>query len=258
MNRIPLVFILRRLHSLTGVFLALYLFEHLLTNSQAALYFDDGKGFVEGVNWIHSLPFLGAIEIFLLGVPIAVHLIWGILYLFTGLPNSNSSDGTKPSLPQYARNHAYTWQRITAWLLVFGLVAHVVHMRFVEYPGVEDRDGKKTYSVRVESDPRLAALADRLNFKLVPQPDGQMIAIANDFGTADLLVVRETFKMPIMVALYTLFVLAACFHGYNGLWTAMITWGITLNERSQMWMRRFTVFLMVLVAFFGLTAIFGT
>jgi succinate dehydrogenase cytochrome b subunit len=257
-NRIPFSFILRRLHSLTGVFLALYLFEHLLTNSQAALYLgDNGKGFIDAVNWIHSLPFLGAIEIFLLGVPIAVHLLWGIQYLFTSAANSYPANGTKPSLTQYARNHAYTWQRITSWVLVFGLLGHVIHMRFVEYPAIQTVNGKTNYSIRVEKDPGLISLANRLGVQLV-ESNGQMIVVANDFGTADLFVVRETFKMPIMVALYTLFVLAACYHGYNGLWTAMITWGVTLTERSQMWMRWFTVLLMALVAFFGLSAIFGT
>lgn len=258
MNRIPLSFLLRRLHSLTGVFLALYLFEHLLTNSQAALYLgEDGKGFVDAVNQIHSLPFLGALELILLGFPIAIHLIWGIQYLFTGQPNSYPTDGTKPYLP-YPRNKAYTWQRITAWILVFGLLAHVVQMRFVDYPNAENIDGEKNYSVRLKYDEGLPALAKRFDFKLVDQPEGKVIAVAKDFGTADLLVVRETFKMPIMMALYTLFVLTACFHGYNGLWTAMITWGITLTERSQMWMRRLTVLIMVIVAFFGLTAIFGS
>lgn len=258
-RRLPLSFLFRRLHSLTGVFLALYLFEHLLTNSQAALYFGEyGKGFVDSVNWIHSLPFLGAIEILLLGVPIFIHLVWGLNYLFTGLPNSSPSNGTKPSLPQYPRNHAYTWQRITSWILVFGLVGHVIQMRFVEYPDSEITNGRKIYSVRVEKDKGLETLAKHLDFKLIEQPSGETIAVANDFGTADLLVVRETFKMPIMITLYTLFVLAACFHGYNGLWTALITWGVSLTERSQMWMRRFTMGLMVLVAFFGLMAIFGT
>lgn len=236
--------------------MALYLFEHLLTNAQAARYLgENGQGFIDSVNWIHSLPFLKAIEILLLGVPIAIHLIWGIRYLFTAAPNSFNTNGTKPALPEYPRNHAYTWQRITSWILVFGLIGHVIQMRFIDYPDIDS--GKKTYSVRVEKDPALAALAERLNVKL-EQRNGQWIAVAKDFGTADLLVVRETFKMPVMIALYTIFVLSACFHGYNGLWTAMITWGVTLTERSQMWMRRVATLLMILVAFFGLSAIFGT
>ena len=70
--------------------------------------------------------------------------------------------------------------------------------------------------------------------------------------------VRETFKMPLMIAIYTILVLSACFHGYNGLWTFMISWGINLTKRSQRHMLRFCIFVMLLVAFFGLAAIFGT
>src|SRR5262249_48642831 len=70
-----------------------------------------------------------------------------------------------------------------------------------------------------------------------PLKAGQVIAVASDFGTAELLMVRETFKMPIMIALYTILVLSACYHGFNGLWTFMITWGVTLTQRSQKIMR---------------------
>ena len=257
--KIPGAFILRRLHSLTGVFLALYLCEHLLTNSQAALYIgDDGRGFIDAVNWIHSLPYLEVIEIGLLGVPIVVHMIWGILYLRTSMANSFSSNGTKPALSRYARNHAYTWQRITSWVLLVGLLAHVIQMRFIDYPSTVSENGKRMYAVQLVEDPGIRSLAKRLDFKVAEADNGKVVAIAKDFGTADLLVVRETFKMPVMIVLYTIFVLAACYHGFNGLWTAMITWGVTLTQRSQKWMRLFAILLMVGVAFLGLAAIFGT
>ena len=87
---------------------------------------------------------------------------------------------------------------------------------------------------------------------------GQVIAVTSEFGVAELLMVRETFKMPIMIALYTIFVLSACYHGFNGLWTFLITWGVSLTQRSQKIMRSFSTILMVLVAFFGLAAIWGT
>ena len=49
--------------------------------------------------------------------------------------------------------------------------------------------------------------------------DNQVVAVAKDFGTASVLAVRDTFKNFLYVGLYTIFVLAACFHGFNGLWT---------------------------------------
>ena len=84
------------------------------------------------------------------------------------------------------------------------------------------------------------------------------MTVANSFGLAELLIVRETFKMPIMLALYTIFVLSACFHAFNGLWTFMISWGVTLTALSQVIMRRIAYALMAIVAFLGLAAIWGT
>lgn len=61
---IPKAFIWRRLHSLMGLWLVLFLIEHLLTNSQAALWLgDNGRGFVNMVNAIHNLPYLEVIEL---------------------------------------------------------------------------------------------------------------------------------------------------------------------------------------------------
>lgn len=273
---IPSAFIWKRLHSLAGLFLALYLFEHLLINSQAALLFgDDGSGFVEAVNAIHKIPYLPVLEIGLLGFPILLHAALGVRYLFTGVSNSSKSDGSTPYLP-YERNKAYTWQRITSWILLFGIAFHVIHMRIVEYPAIAKEDHKHFYMIRVDEDAGLASVAERLNVRLYKQEQipvnspwlaalekktlhpGEVIAVAPSFGTAELLMVRETFKMPVMIAIYTVFVLAACFHGFNGLWTFMISWGINLTQRSQRHMLVFCIFIMCLVAFFGLAAIWGT
>ncbi len=274
---IPAPFLWRRIHSLTGLFFTLYLFEHLLINSQAALWLGgDGSGFVEAVDAIHRLPFLPFIEIFLLGVPIALHTFLGVRYLLTAESNSSTTDGSKPSLPEYSRNKAYTWQRITSWILLLGLIFHVIHMRFVEYPASTNEGYEHLYMIRVQEDEKLKSLSNRLGVEILhsneitesspwysalqsrPLQAGEAIAVTPSFGTADLLVVRETFKMPLMIAIYTIFVLAACFHGFNGLWTFMISWGINLTQRSQKYMLGICYFLMLLVAFFGLAAIWGT
>jgi succinate dehydrogenase / fumarate reductase cytochrome b subunit len=91
-----------------------------------------------------------------------------------------------------------------------------------------------------------------------PLRKGDVIVVANNFGTAELLMLRDTFKMPIMIALYTLFVLTACFHAFNGVWTFMIKWGVTLSERSQRVMRTITTVIMVAVTTLGLSAIWLT
>ncbi len=313
---VPKAFFWRRLHSLTGLWLVIFLMEHLLTNSQAALWIgDDGHGFVRFVNLIHNLPYLPVIEIGLLAFPILLHGYWGIHYLRTGNLNSMRTDGSKPSLPEYSRNKAYTWQRITSWILLFALVGHVVQMRFLEYPASASVEGQKHYMVRIGMDEGLYTLSNRLNVRLYdqrmieiqrnktsngekvsvagwlsffnfnepesgkellqkqktkelqnfiealeakPLKEGEVIAVANEFGTAVLLTVRQTFKSPLMLVLYTVFVLSACFHAFNGLWTFLITWGISLTSRSQIMMRRMATGLMLLIAFLGLAAIWGT
>lgn len=298
---IPKPFIMRRLHSLMGLWIVLFLMQHLLVNSQAALFIgDDGFGFIKGVNDIHSLPYLPVIEALLLGVPFLLHGWLGVKYLFTGKSNAFPSNGSNPSLPEYPRNHAYTWQRITSWILLFAIIGHVVQMRFLEYPSSAKVGTDTFYMVRLEADNGLAPLSLRLGFDLLapeqiqaiktetpftnppsaeknvveqgkrewenwlaalekrPLHGGQVLAVSQDFGTAVLLMVRDTFKMPIMIALYTVFVLAACFHAFNGLWTFMITWGVTLSANSQRWMRKIATGLMVLITCLGLAAIWGT
>lgn len=276
----PHSFLLRRLHSLTGIWLAIYLFFHLLTNSQAALFIGaNGTGFIESVNSIHELPYLIIIEILLLGVPILIHAIWGIIYIRSARYNSfGPKEGQVPYLPEYPRNRAYTWQRITSWLLVVGIVAHVIHMRIIEYPLTASKEGEQLYIVKVTDDEGLHTLAPRIGVKLYDQhqvseikdnylkhafekrslKSGELMAVANNFGAVELLMVRDTFKMPIMIVLYTLLVLAACYHAYNGLWTAMISWGFTLTQRSQRLMRTLTNMIMIIVALMGLSAIWLT
>jgi succinate dehydrogenase / fumarate reductase cytochrome b subunit len=255
-RRIPRAFFWRRMHSLMGLWLVIFLMQHLLVNSQAALFIgDDGIGFIRAVTDIKNLPYLPVIELTLLGFPILVHLVWGIEYLRTAKINSVTTDGSSPSLAAYPRNHAYTWQRITSYILLIALLGHIIHMRFIEYPGMDEQ---KHYTVRLTEDSGLSSVAERLNVQLEPTASGEILAKAPDFATAELMMVRETFKMPVMIALYTVFVLAACYHGFNGFWTFLITWGICLSERSQRLARYFTTFLLFSVAFLGLSAIWLT
>lgn len=274
---IPSAFIWRRAHSLTGLWLVLFLIEHLLTNSQAALFIgDDGNGFVRAVNFLKNLPYLPVIEITLLGIPFLIHAVWGIQYLMTAKYNVLPTDGSSPSLPQYSRNQAYTWQRMTSWILLIGIIAHVIQMRGFDYPTSFKTETESFYLVRVKNDPSLETLSKRFSFSFYdssqvksvanplraalqewPLKEDQRVIVAPSFGVAELLVVRDTFKSPLMMLLYTGLVLAACFHGFNGLWTFMISWGITLTARSQQGMRACAVFLMVLVTLLGFAAIWS-
>lgn len=309
-KKIPSAFIWKRLHSLTGLWLVAFLILHLFTNSQAALPInEDASGFIKAANDIRQLPFLIFIEITLLAIPFAIHIIWGIKALQTSDPNSFPSDDTKPALPEYPRNQAYTWQRITSWLLLILIGLHVVHMRFLEMPLSGHKGAEKYFIARIGQDPGLLTLSKRLDVHLYnaqeieqqkrelekqlhvkqldmlnanesqkllyqqetkefkewinalykrPLGDNQLLAVANNFATAELLMVRETFKIPAMLVLYTILVVAACYHAFNGLWTFMITWGVTLSVQSQRYMRWFSTFLMIIISFLGLAAVWGT
>jgi Succinate dehydrogenase/Fumarate reductase transmembrane subunit. len=228
--------------------------QHLFINSQAALFFgDDGRDFINSVNGIHELPYLKLLEISLLGVPIFIHMVYGLIYARQAVYNSAPSDGATPSLPEYKRNKAYTWQRLTSYILLFGILLHVYHMRILQYPELV----QNSYYVKVEKDPGYETLAPRLDIQIEDR-NGEMYAKVKDFGTAELIVVRESFKSPVMIGIYTLFVLAACFHGFNGLWTFCLTWGIIVTERAQKMALRFSYGLMFIVASLGLIAIYGT
>lgn len=255
-------FIWRRLHSLMGLWLVIYLILHLVTNSQAALWFgEDGSGFVRMVNSLESLPYLHAIEIVLIGVPFAIHMVWGIHRAFTAKTNAATL--------HYGRNQAFTWQRITSWILLFGVIGHVVQMRFIDQPKTVEIGYKKYSAVAVSMDSGLEILSRRLNFAIYNgnQPadfsvcnlkPNQVLAVADSPGTAMLLMVRDTFKSPMMVGCYTIFLLSAAFHAFNGFWTFLITWGAILSIRSQKAMIPVSVIGMGLLTFLGLAAIFGS
>ena len=151
---------------------------HLFTNSLAAFTpGQEGAGFILQVDKINSLPYLKAIELCFLALPILIHMGWGVRYLFTAKFNSFAANGSKPALSQYSRNRAFTWQRLTSWVLLVGIIAHVVQMRFVDRP-VEVFEGglKSTYVARVTFDNGLSALAKRLDVQLYNQQ--QVTALA--------------------------------------------------------------------------------
>ena len=309
-------FIWRRLHSLMGLWLILYLFEHFLVNSQAALWIgDDGSGFVQLVNSLESLPYLQVIETVFIGIPFLIHGAWGVKRALTSKRNSSSSNGSSPSL-KYGRNKAFTWQRITSWILLVGVVAHVVQMRFLYYP-MKAANGQ--YYVPVTFDEGLYGLGARLNVQIYSPEDlanlkeeidgipkrslpvfswvegarsaqyssekgselneiriveevrksveeigrftlqkDQVLIQASSPGKAMLLMVRDTFKSPLMMILYTIFVLAAAFHAFNGFWTSLITWGMILSYRSQKALIPLGLIGMGVLSFLGLAAIWGS
>ncbi|MBS0627286.1 MAG: succinate dehydrogenase, partial [Verrucomicrobia bacterium] len=270
----------------------------------AALWLgENGQGFVRMVNTLHNLPYLPVIEITLLGVPIAIHMVWGIRYALKSKSNAHKTDGSSPSLSKYGRNKAYTWQRITSWILVFGIIGHVTKFRFLDYPQSVNQGNQSVYFVKLDKDENLIGLSRKLDVQLydaaavsqevknlkqksrtisgkvsldeakesyqkqeivvkalqkISLHSNEVIAKSTNFGTVTLLTVRETFKSPIYCVLYTIFVLAACFHAFNGLWTFLLSWGLVIRLAAQRSLLKFSIGLMGIIAFLGLAAIWGS
>ncbi len=133
-------FLLRRLHSLTGIVpVGVFLLEHLFTNSLAALG-PAGAKFNEHVHWIHELPYLILLEVFGIFLPLFYHAGYGILIAFTGRSNATQYP--------YVDNWRYTLQRLTGYVAFVYIIIHLAHFRFgylfggPEYVGTPDPFGQ--------------------------------------------------------------------------------------------------------------------
>src|SRR5262245_54078245 len=114
-------FLLRRLHSLTGVMFGGYLLVHLLINStlaQGTAGAEKLDVFQEQVNTIPGLPHLLAVKWAFIYLPIIYHTVYGIYIMIIGQPNIARYG--------YTRNWLYMFQRITAFILIFFLLFHVL------------------------------------------------------------------------------------------------------------------------------------
>ncbi len=112
-------FILRRLHSLTGIipiggFLLFHFFENASARHGAA-------AFDQTVTKIAEMPYLFALEIGVLGLPILFHAIYGLFITSSSRPNVGGYG--------YARNWAYFFQRLTGLIAFAYIFFHVATTR---------------------------------------------------------------------------------------------------------------------------------
>lgn len=192
-------FLLRRLHSLAGIFpIGFFLFPHLTTNSSIVWglagnseYGHAGVAtFQHEVNFIHSMPALLLVEIFGLWLPIAFHAILGVYFARTGKPNLKQY--------KYQDNWRYSLQRISGYIGVLFIFMHVASLRW----------GWEFGGIMPGFDPHHAASTTAYHFQ-----EG-----------------RLGLFVPLF---YLVCVTALVFHFANGLWTAAITWGLTITEAAQ-------------------------
>lgn len=117
-------FLLKKLHSLSGLFFRLFLLEHFFTNS-FALFGREAYG--EKAAFLQELPYLLFIEIFLLAAPILFHAGYGFYITYKGENNALTYG--------YVRNWLYFGQRVTGAIAFFYIVFHVVSTRFTNAHG---------------------------------------------------------------------------------------------------------------------------
>lgn len=189
----PSMFLLRRLHSLTGVIpIGAFLVEHLYINFSAIESPETFNQTIANLRVIFPGPILPAIEIFFIAIPIIFHALLGI-YISSKMKNNISSYS-------YLRNWFYLSQRITGMFLVLYITLHVASMRFGFW-----------------------GLGRHLSVS----------EHARDLVSTPFAIVHADLSQPVILAFYIIGILAAAYHLGYGLWSFAIHWGITVSEKSQ-------------------------
>jgi succinate dehydrogenase / fumarate reductase cytochrome b subunit len=117
-------FLLRRLHSLSGVLpVGVFLLEHFYTNSWAI---KGAEAFDEHVVALNRLPYLYVLEVGLIGLPILFHALLGLWIAFERQPS--------PRGGAFGRTRLYLLQRLSGIFLILFIGVHVALTRFSGTP----------------------------------------------------------------------------------------------------------------------------
>lgn len=206
-------FLIRRLHSLSGILpIGVFLTIHLITNSSLAWGWFALKGrgqagelsvseggvqyFAHEVTWINTqVPHLYLTEV-TLWLAIAFHCILGVYY----------ATGGKGNLQHYKHqdNFRYTLQRLSGYFGIFFIFYHIATLRW-----------GWTFLI----------------------PNGTQWS--HEFSASTLAAALQgstagwTMAGVVVSLFYLVGVSLLVFHFANGLWTAAITWGLTVSEHAQ-------------------------
>ena len=114
-------FLLRRLHSLTGIIpVGAFLFEHILISNATAITGPDA--YARQVSFLANLPLVFFLELFGIWIPILFHGLYGFYIWYRG-------DGNSIQYP-WTGNWMYTLQRWTGGVAFVYIVWHTYTMRF--------------------------------------------------------------------------------------------------------------------------------
>ena len=116
---------MRRLHSLSGIVpVGLFLCIHLWTNAKAI---QGPLCFGKAVEEINHLPFLPAIEVLGIFLPLAFHAIYGVVLALESKPNVGHYG--------YGRNWLFVLQRITGIIAFVFILFHLRDFRIAKLLG---------------------------------------------------------------------------------------------------------------------------
>ncbi|MBD1372898.1 succinate dehydrogenase cytochrome b558 subunit [Hazenella sp. IB182357] len=192
----------RRLHSLLGVIpVGFFLVEHLFVNYKAT---EGAQAFTEQVEWLWGMPFLTALEIFGIFLPLMYHGIYGLYIAFQAKNNVNNF-GT-------FRNYMFMLQRVTG----------VITLVFVMWHLWETRIYKEIHNLSA------ADLTEHM---------------------------ASILSNPIVVVIYIIAIIAAVFHFSNGMWSFLVSWGITIGPRAQRVSTYVWAVVFVMVSYLGVSAV---
>ena len=131
-------FLLRRLHSLTGIVpIGAFLLEHFISNSEAA---KGALAYNDQVKFLTGLPFVQVLEWVFIFIPILYHALYGFYIWYRG----ESNVGEYP----WTGNWLYTSQRWTGLIAFLYILYHTYYMRFT---GVHADDGSVYVSAVVDA-----------------------------------------------------------------------------------------------------------
>jgi succinate dehydrogenase / fumarate reductase, cytochrome b subunit len=171
-------FWLRRAHSLTGVFpIGAFLLEHMFSNSFIVL---GATAYNNQIHFLQSLPYVLALEVLIIYLPVLYHALYGFYVMFTG----------KNNLRWYpnAGNWLYAMQRWTGIITFIYVMKHAYETRVVNL----------LYGTEVSYERMVVLMRDPVNFWF-----------------------------------YIIGLSAVMFHFANGIWGFMVSWGITVGDKSR-------------------------
>lgn len=211
-------FLIRRLHSLSGLIpVGVFLVIHLATNASILV---PGKPGVEFQNSVERIHALGPLLIPVEIIGIFLPLFFHAIIGFQIIFTGKSNAQSYP----YGGNIRYTLQRWTGVIAFFFIMYHLWQMHWLGKPF-----GGGKFALHSESG----------------DPTGAFTTAAA--------IQSAWYVAP----LYAIGIIASVYHLANGIWTALITWGITIRPRSQRVAGYVCATIGVLVCALGLGALNG-